>query len=105
MATCGNEIHLNDIGTIFEIALKDCENAVDLTGATTLEYIFQKPDSSTVTKTAIVAGDPTLGILNYTTISGDLDALGNWKIQAHVVLPSGEWRSDIEKFKVHANLS
>ena len=105
MASCGNEIHLDDIGTIFEVALKDCDNAVDLTGATTLEYIFQKPDGSLVTRTALINGDPTLGVLNYTTVSGDLDLIGSWKLQAHVILPSGEWRSDIEKFKVYANLS
>jgi len=105
MATCGEEIHVGDIGTAFRVTLYDCDVVVDLTGITTAEITFQKPDESTVTKTAsIYVGDPTLGVIEYITLANDLDQEGSWKLQAHVVIPTGEWRSDTEKFKVYANL-
>ena len=43
-----NEIHLNDIGTIFEVTLYDCEIILpDLPEATELYIKFQKPDKKT----------------------------------------------------------
>ena len=102
-----NEIHLNDIGTIFEITLKDDAGLVDLTGATTTDLKFKKPDDdeTLVTKPGIPDGDPTSGILRYTTIADDLDVLGNWQIQVFLVLPGGSWSSDIGTFKVWENLT
>lgn len=101
-----NEIHLNDIGTIFEITLYDCEIILpDLPDATSLIIKFQKPDKkTTVDQPAEFKTDGTDGIVQYTTLNGDLDKTGNWKIQAFVITPSGSWHSDIGKFKVYSNL-
>jgi len=104
MATCGKEIHIGDIGTVFEVTLYDCDVAVDLTGAITQEVIFLKPDGTKVTKTTSFKTDGTDGIIQYASILDDLDQAGGWKLQAHIVLPSGEWWSDTDKFKVHENL-
>jgi hypothetical protein len=104
MATCGKEIHVGDIGTLFEVTLYDCELVVDLTGATTLEIIFLKPDGSKLIASASFKTDGTDGVITYAAISGDIDQAGSWKLQAHVVLPTGEWWSDTDKFKVYANL-
>ena len=105
MATCGREVHLNDIGTALRVTLYDCDVVVDLTGISTAEIVLQGPDEISQTFTASVyQGDPTLGIIEYLTQANDLDQEGLWKIQAHVVIPTGEWRSDIEKFRVYANL-
>jgi len=106
MASCGREVHVGDIGTAFRVTLNDCDVVVDLTGQTTIEILFLKPDGTALTKTAsIYLGDPTLGIIEYLTVLGDLDQEGTWKIQGHVVLPTGEWHSDTEKFKVYTNLA
>ena len=100
-----NEIHVGDIGTSFQVTLYDSTNIVDISGATTKTLYFLKPDGTTkLTKTASFLTDGTDGILEYLTISGDLDVSGTWKIQAKVVLPSGEWSSDIGKFKVYDNI-
>ena len=100
-----NEIHQYDIGTIFEITLMDGTSIVDISGATTMEITFQKPDGITnVIKTAVHTTDGTDGKLQYVTILDDLDIIGTWKKQAFVVLSTGEWSSDIDNFKVHKNL-
>lgn len=105
MASCAEEIHEGDIGTIFTINLTDCDVAVDLTGHTSLQIIFAKPDGTSVTKTASDSGTPTDGIITYTTISGDLDQDGVWRIQAKVTIPAGTFSSDIEKFRVYPNIT
>ncbi len=104
MATCVQEIHVNDIGTVFEITLKDCDVVVNISSATTKQIIFQKPDQSVIIKTAQFTTDGTDGKIRYTTVDGDLDLQGPWKIQAKVVLPTGTWSSNVDKFKVWSNL-
>ena len=37
-----NEIHVDDIGTIFEISMNDDAGVVDLSSATTTEFLFKK---------------------------------------------------------------
>lgn len=100
-----NEIHNGDIGTIFEVTLKDGTVLVDLSGATTKEILFLPPNKALKTKTAAFKTDGTDGIIQYTTLAADLDQAGKWKLQAHVVLPTGEWKSDIAEFRVHKNLT
>lgn len=109
MAIADCEIHAGDIGTVFEIALKDCSVdppvPVDLTGVTTIEIIFKKPLKGKLTKTGVVVNPPgTDGLINYTTIEGDLDVVGNWEIQVRVVFPTSTRSSDIDTFAVHPNI-
>jgi hypothetical protein len=104
MATCIQEIHIGDIGTVFEVELKDCLTIVNISSATVKQIIFQKPTGEVLTKTAIFSTDGTDGKLRYITVANDLDLAGTWKIQAKVVLPSGTWSSNVDKFKVYSNL-
>ena len=99
-----NEIHKSDIGTIFRVTVKDCTLILDVSAATTKEIVFGKPDGTVLTKAAAFFSDGTDGIIQYTTVSGDLSAAGDWSIQAHVIFSGGEWRSDVGAFKVHANI-
>ena len=38
------------------------------------------------------------------SINGDLDEVGNYKLQGKVTLPSGTYFTDIHTFKVHCNI-
>ena len=101
------EIHLGDIGTSFQITLRDGEGIVDISsavGAGTKTITFKKKSGVVVEKEASFLDDGVDGILKYLTILDDLDELGTWEIQAKVILTSGTWRSNIEKFKVYENL-
>lgn len=100
-----NEIHLQDIGTIFEVTLMDGDVIVNLLGATAQSIVFLLPDKSVITKTSVFKTDGTDGIIQYTTIADDLSQIGKWKIQAVVQLVAGTWSSDISEFKVHDNIS
>ncbi len=109
--TIKEEIHVGDIGTSFEITLYDDSAVVDVSGATSKEILFKKPtvdgvEGDTVTKTADFTTDGTDGSVKYVTVdANDLDVAGTWKIQAKVTLPGGTWSSNIDSFKVYANLA
>ena len=106
MATCSvEEIHVGDIGTQFQATLYDCDVVVDISTATVKEIIFLKPDGTKVVNTADFLTDGSDGIIYYApTLATELDQEGNWKIQARVVMPTGTWSSDVQKFKVYPNL-
>jgi hypothetical protein len=99
-----NEIHVGDIGTVFQVTIKDDTVTLDISGATTKQIIFTKPSAEDVAKAAEFVTDGSDGLLKYTTIANDLDENGPWQIQARITLPSGTWRTDVREFQVFANL-
>ncbi len=98
-------IHVDDIGTVFEIELKDESGAVmDVSAATVKQIVFKKPDKTLLTKTAEFSTDGSDGKIRYVAIAGDLDQPKGWSIQGKVTLPSGSWSSEIGAFTVEKNL-
>lgn len=104
MATCADQIHVGDVGTAFRITLYDCNTIVDVSTAVSQELTFLKPDGTKITVNTSFLTDGTDGVIQYLTEINDLDQDGTWKLQAHIVLPTGEWYTDIESFKVYQNL-
>lgn len=98
------EVHKGDIGTVFRLTLTDDGVAVDISGATTKQIIFEKPDGSLLTKAATFTSDGTNGMMFYAMLADELDQAGVWKIQGVVVLAGGTWRTSTHEFKVHENL-
>lgn len=105
MAVCAipDEIHLNDIGTKFRVTVMEGDTAVDLTGFSSIDFIFLKPDKTPLNVTG-TAEDVPNGIVSYTTVSGDLDQTGRWKIQIALVLPAWTGKSNVTEFTVYPNL-
>lgn len=80
-------VHVGDIGTVLEVTARDQDNAViSLAGATVLTMILVKPDGGRVSKTAVLTSDGTDGKLRYTTVAGDLDQRGVWRLAAVVTI-------------------
>lgn len=104
--SCDNKIHLNDAGTAFNVTVVDQDGAVmDLSLATTKEYIFLKPDRTTDDKDAIFITDGTDGQLQYTVEPNFLSQVGTWSYQVHIVLSGGEYHTSIVDFEVEDNLN
>jgi hypothetical protein len=98
-------IHVDSTGTAFRQTLVDGDGvAIDLTGATTVEFIFERPDETQFTRTATVVGLATAGLIQYVALNGEFDMPGSWRYQAHVVIPSGEWWADVADFEAMPNL-
>lgn len=108
------EIHLNDIGTMFEVTMYDCKydpdtktetkTILNLSTATLLEIIFKRPDGTALVVTAELLTDGTDGKMYYLTVDGDLNQLKNWSIQGRATYLTGKWHSTIATFVVLKNL-
>jgi hypothetical protein len=94
-------VRLNDVGTVFKVTIKDPEgNIVDVSSASTKQFIFKKPNRSLFNKNASFFTDGTDGVLTYTTTSGVIDAIGIWQIQVYLIISAGTFRSKKLRFKV-----
>jgi hypothetical protein len=105
MSTITGEIHVNSIGTVFEITLVENGVAVPIGSATTLTITFAKATGATISRAAALstAGGAD-GKLQYATVSGDLDVDGPWKLQAYIAMPTWQGYSTIGEFEVLSNL-
>ena len=108
MSCSEEEVHYNDIGTVILVTIKDCVSgtatALDVSAASTLELILQSPSGLSSTKNASFNTDGSDGKIKYTSVDGDFNEVGTWRIQAKVVLGDGTFRSDVGTFKVYENL-
>ena len=100
-----SEIHVGDIGTVFRITIKDGADIVDISNVDSKLVFFQKPDGTTLSRTATLYTDGLDGILQYVTQDGDLDQAGTWQIQAKIDFGTDVFYTNIEKFKVYRNLN
>ncbi len=98
------EIHLNDIGTEFVITVNDDGAPVDLSAASAKQIVFRKPSGVKVTKDALFVNSGSDGQIQYTTVNGDLDEAGYWKLQVYLVIGTDSWRTNTTTFRVHPNL-
>ena len=108
MACSEQEVHYNDIGTVFLVTVKDCvsgtSTALDVSTATSLQIVFKSPSGTSSTKTASLNSDGTDGKIYYTSVDGDLNETGTWRMQAVVSIDGGTYRSEVGTFKVYENL-
>jgi hypothetical protein len=83
--------HFLDVGArIIAPEIIDHARAVrDISTATTIELLATRPSGASTTWTAVLDGDGTDGLVAYLTQADDLDEVGLWSIQAHVILADG----------------
>lgn len=99
------EVHVADVGTIFEATIRDQDGTVvDISAATTKQLLLRKPDGTLLTKVASLTTTGTDGKMQYTTVANDLDQPGLWRIQGYVVVGAGSWHTDIYDARVHPNV-
>ncbi len=99
------QIHVGD-NVLFEVTVVDEDDVVvPLQTATTLEFIFREPNSTSSTSyTASYVTDGSDGKLKYITQAADLDVKGIWLFQVKVIMAGRTYRSDIEAFRVLDNI-
>lgn len=101
--------HVNDIGTTFRVTVYDATSTggsaiANISAASTKQMIFSRSDGTTFTKTAVFTTDGSDGDIEYVSVDGDLNMAGTWHLQAYVVTPAGNWRTDVGHFRVYDNL-
>lgn len=83
-------ISLGDIGTDFQITVTEGGSAVDVSGASTLQIEFTKPDGTVETQTASLVNTGTDGLIRYITSSGDIDQAGTWSYRGKVTFSASQ---------------
>ena len=94
------DIRLNDIGTVLRFTIVEDDIPVDISSATSQVVRFKKPDDSVISRTTLFYTSGVDGIVQYTTVNGDMDITGIWKVMFHVTTPQGSWKSEIIEFLV-----
>lgn len=90
-------IHKDDVGTFFRWTVFE-DSPVDVSGATTKQVKFVRPDATQLTKSLAFStksgdkGDGSDGRVEYVGVSGDINQKGTYKWALH--LEWSTWRGD-----------
>lgn len=95
---------VGDVGTALRPTIVDGGDPVDVSGATVLQVVLEKPDGTTERKSASLATDGTDGTIEYITVDGDFNQVGTYRIMGYVELPGGSWSSETASLSVTAPL-
>lgn len=102
-------IHVDDIGTVFTATVEDSGVVVDISTATEVLFLFKPPRGSVDSRTGVLVGGGTTGLVKYVIVSGDLDVAGTWTVQIKVTFgnesPSRTFYSDLNTFTVAGRLA
>jgi hypothetical protein len=100
-----NEVHLSDIGVVFQATIKDDGVVRNISGASTIEFLLDPPSGGLKTLTGSLTTDGTDGKCEYTTVSGDLDETGTWEVQVKITEGSTPiFHASIDEIVVKRNL-
>ena len=97
-------LHLSDYGFAITIIMVEEGVALDISTASTKQFVFKRPDGITTTVTAVFTTTGTDGSLYYTVPTGFLNIVGQWKVQAIATFAAAKYHSDITTFTVTDNL-
>ncbi len=101
-----DDVFEGDVGTNFQMTLKDAGVIIDISGATTKKFIFSRgPGGTPLVVDAEFVTDGLDGQLDYDTVAGDINNAGLWSWQAKIVSVASTWYSEIVKFRVQETLS
>jgi hypothetical protein len=76
----------------------------DISGATLLEFRLEKPDSTTLHKTAQLGTTGLDGLVVYVVQPGDIDQAGEWRYQFEVATAAFRFPLDPVAFTVAENI-
>jgi hypothetical protein len=100
-----SQVQQNDVGVIFRLTIIDQDEVVvDLSEATVMRFIFQKPDGTLLTGNATRMTDGKDGVIEYVALAGDLALTGTWRYQGYVEVAGSVLYTTVGKFKVVQNL-
>ena len=92
-----SKYYVGDIGT--KIIVDTC---TDCTAATVRRLVVLKPDNTTVTWVATQEGTTQI---TYTTILGDFDQAGDYRLQAYLEIAGFHGYGVTARFRVHARFT
>jgi hypothetical protein len=94
------EIFVGEVGHTFEVTVKEDGSALDISGASVKQIIFERPSGTTFTEDAVFVTDGSDGLIKHVTEADDLDESGRWAMQGYFTLGVWTGYSDKEFFWV-----
>ena len=96
---------MGTIGLAIELGLRERYDVLNVSSASPINIIIEKPDHSKTTYPASFLTDGKDGVVRYvTTTVNDLDQEGTYSIQAYMEMSGFKGYSTVSTFEVHANL-
>jgi len=100
-----SEVQVDSFGWNLDLRLVDqLASPINISTATLCEYIAKKPDGSKMTVSSVLVTDGSDGKLRHLVVQGEINVVGSWQIQAHVVMPTQDLWSSVLMFDVKGNL-
>lgn len=90
-----NKSYVGDVGTVLEV---DC--GVNISAASTHNIMMQKPDLTAVELTGTIHDS---NYIRYTTIAGDLDQSGIYRVQSKIVNSGWEGLGETAKLRIYGH--
>jgi hypothetical protein len=98
------QMQVGDAGVDFRVLVEDDLGVVNLSAATGIQFVFQKPDGTLLTTAGTLLDGGVDGYVHYVTAAADLDQPGTWQFQVAYVDGPQQKRTAVQKFKVKPNL-
>ncbi len=101
------QIHGSDIGSVIIATISSAgvvANVSDASDSGTKELVFRDPSENLLTKNAVFTTNGTDGKIQYTSVAGDFDEAGRWRIQAHISDADEDYFANVGEFTVLGNL-
>ena len=99
------DVQANSFGWNMDLRMIDqLSSPVNISTATTCDYVAKKPSGSKITVAATFITDGSDGRLRREIAQGDIDEAGTWRVQAHVITPTQDLWSSVLIFEVKGNL-
>ncbi len=98
------EVQVDGFGWNIDLRMVEQGSPIDISTATLCDYVSKKPDGTRMTVTAVFVTDGSDGKLRHLVAQGEIDVVGTWQIQTHVVTPTQDLWSRALVFEVKGNL-
>ena len=98
------DLQVADVGVVIELEITDGTDPIDVSAATTIEIIIKRSGSASITKTATFTTTGVDGKIRFTTVATDFAQVGEYGVQAHIVLGAQDWRTTVAALDVAENL-
>jgi hypothetical protein len=99
------DLQVGNVGSVIRRTVKDQDGtAIDLSTASPKQFLIRRADGSVVTKSVSFTNSGTDGKVQYTTVAGDLNTPGLYRLQGKFTVGASTYYTNIDTFQVLANL-
>lgn len=99
-----NKIQVGAVGLRLQLEVKEGTTALDISSASAMNFIIERPDSTVITKPGVFYTNGSDGILYYITVSGDINQEGLYYAQAYLQITGYTGYTTPVSFTVYQNI-